>query len=386
MAEIGYILIAAGSALTLALAAVGALHLSQLRSPLDSDAPDPSVWPKVSVIVPARNEADVVEEALRTRLEDDYPDLEIVFVDDRSEDGTGERARRVAGADPRFSMVRIDELPDGWVGKVNALAKGVERSTGEWLLLSDADVHVCPGALRRAVAHAQAEGLDLVALIPEYVTRSLIVTVFWTIFMTSMLLMRSPKAVRDAKSPAALGSGAFNLVRRSALARTEGFEWLRFDTADDMSLGLMVKSSGGRIEAMNGRGAARVEIYRSVRGFITGIEKNGATTAAHPWRFTVVLAIFVWIQYSPLVALFVGPVWLRVLGGIALAAFTALNVACLWTNTGRRLAALAWPVGTLFFALATLRATWLVYLRRGVLWRGTLYPLADIHAARRFEF
>ena len=102
---------------------------------------------------PACNEAAHLESAARTILDQDYPQLEIILVDDRSSDGTGALIDLLAREDARVKAIHIDKLPDGWLGKVHALQRGVERAEGEWLLFTDADVHFAPTMLRRAVAY-----------------------------------------------------------------------------------------------------------------------------------------------------------------------------------------------------------------------------------------
>lgn len=379
-------LAAAGCVWWFAVGALARRNLRDMRVAAEIDRPEPTLWPRVSLVIAAKDEAHTVERAVRSWLAIDYPDLEVIFVDDRSEDGTGDIARSVAAADPRVTVIRVDELPAGWLGKVNALARGAERATGAWLLMSDGDTRVAPEALRRAVAYAERERLDMLALVPEYDTRNVLVTVFWTVFLRVLVTVLAPRAIRDPRSRIAMGSGAFNLVRRSAFERTQGFQWLKLDTADDLALGMLIKRSGGRLEALDGRGLASVEIYRDVGDLVRGVEKNGGTTAAHPWRFTLGVLVFLALDYSPFAALALGPAWLRALGAVALVVATGVNFAALRRNTGRGLPALAWPLGTAFLAFATLRATWLVRLRGGVLWRGTFYPLDQIEAARRFEF
>jgi hypothetical protein len=209
--------------------------------------------------------------------------------------------------------------------------------------------------------------------------------VVWTAFLRNLVVILDPDRIQDPDSGASIGSGAFNLVRRSALERTEGFKWLRLETADDMALGMMLKSSGARQEGMDGAGSVRVDIYPSIRRLLAGLEKNGGTTAGTPWRFTLGIAAFLAVEYSPLVALALGPAWLRWIGLAAFVWASAVNVNALLTNTGRWAPALLWPLGPAFFAYGTLRATWLAVARHGVLWRGTFYPLAEIEAARRYE-
>lgn len=365
-------------------------HLAELRTLADVDAPEPSRWPRVSAIIPSRDEADELPRALASRLADGYPDLELVVVDDRSRDETPQVLARLAGEDPRVKPVRVDELPERWLGKVNALARGVEAASGEWLLVSDADIHFEPGALARAVAVCEHEALDFLALVPEFRSRGVVVDVLWSVFIRVFCLACSPKAVRDPRSRAAAGSGSFMLVRASAYARTPGFEWLRMETADDMALGLMMKRSGARCDFMNGRGSARVSIYDSLREFYRGVEKNAGSLARSPFAVTAaVMTLAGVVELSPVVAFVVGVhldiAWLAAVGALAYALATASTVAALRRNTGMVAPALLWPVGWALMASGILRSVWLAKRRGGVVWRGTFYPVAELLEGQRFR-
>ena len=145
-------------------------HCPQLRAL----RPDPAAWPSLSVVVPACNEAGSIAPALASLLGQDYPALQVVLVDDRSSDGTGEIMDRLAARDPRVVVDHVRELPAGWLGKVHALERGVAHATGTWMLLTDADVRLAPGTLRRAIAWAGEQGYDHLAVFPHAVLRS-----FW---------------------------------------------------------------------------------------------------------------------------------------------------------------------------------------------------------------
>jgi glycosyltransferase involved in cell wall biosynthesis len=386
-----YAVIACACLIVLAECARFAVNVSRMRSLARANPPEPDAWPRVSVIVAGRNEADTVASAVASRFADDYPDLEIVFVDDRSSDGTGEIALAAAGGDPRFRLVRIDALPPGWLGKVHAMNEAVALATGEWLLFSDADVHIEPGALRKAIAHSIAEKIDMLALVPEYRTGSFMVDALWAIFARALALAMDPVAVRDPKRKSAIGSGAFNLVRRAAFDRTPGFEHLRLETGDDAALGLMIKENGGALELIDGHGCASVAVYRSVGEFMRGVEKNGSTTAIYPFGALVAGAIaLLAIEYSPFIAIVVAlstsTPWLMWLGAVTLLATTSVNCSALWVNTRTWVAGLVWPVGLALMVYGLLRSTLLVHKRGGVLWRDTFYPLDELHAGRRFRF
>lgn len=142
--------------------AVQALALTHAvrRLPRVADMPREAreVWPRLSLVVPARDEGQQLEGAARSRLAEGYPELELVIVDDRSNDDTGTIADRLARSDPRVVVEHVEALPDGWLGKVHAMHRGLARAGGEWVLFTDADIHLEPGTLERVIAWAEREG------------------------------------------------------------------------------------------------------------------------------------------------------------------------------------------------------------------------------------
>src|SRR5262249_47556006 len=129
-------------------------------------------WPSVAIIVAARNEAAMVEQATRSLLALDYPDLSVIAVDDRSTDGTGPILDVLATGDSRLQVVHIHELPAGWLGKTHALQSAAETASARWLLFTDADVVFAPDTLLRAIALAERSRIDHLAVVPDVVTES----------------------------------------------------------------------------------------------------------------------------------------------------------------------------------------------------------------------
>ena len=366
------------------------IHLTEIRTLVRLSPPEPPSWPRVSTIVPACNEARAIAAGLETRLTDDYPDLELVVVDDRSTDETPHIVATLADRDERLRVVRIDELPDGWLGKLNALEHGVRKATGPWLLFSDADIHLERGTLRRAVAYCEAEGLDFLALVPEFRSRSIAVNVVWSTFVRVLAMALSPAGVRNPRSKVAAGSGSFMLVRRSIYDASPGFEHLRMETGDDMAFGAMIKRAGGRCDFMSGRDAAWLPGYASLREFYVGIEKNGGTFAGTPFPLVLAVIFFAGIlEYSPLIALGVGLAtgtgWLALLGALTTVVATATACAAYRVNTGTLAPALLWPLGWLGMASGVARAARLARERGGVDWRGTFYTTEELNRGRRFN-
>ena len=117
--------------------------------------------------MPARNEVETLGPAMRSRLAEGYPALEVVLVDDRSTDGTDALVDAIAAEDPRVRALHLTSLPPGWLGKLHAMSEGLRLATGEWLLFSDADVDLAPGTLTRAVSYAEARQLDHLSILPQ---------------------------------------------------------------------------------------------------------------------------------------------------------------------------------------------------------------------------
>jgi hopene-associated glycosyltransferase HpnB len=220
---------------------------------LGADLPEPRSWPSVCAVVPARNEADVIERSLGSLLDQRYPGrLRVVLVDDHSEDGTGDAARRLAASHAkgdRLRVARSEPLPAGWVGKMWAVHTGVSHAAehapdAELLLLTDADVVHHPDNLERLVRKAESGRLDLVSLMVRLHCRSgwerLLVPAFVYFFQK---LYPFP-LINDPRSRVAGAAGGCMLVRADALARAGGIEAVRDAIIDDCTLGALLKRGG----------------------------------------------------------------------------------------------------------------------------------------------
>lgn len=356
----------------------------------DLDPPEPTAWPRLSIVIPACDEASTLEPALRTLLAQDYPDLEIVLVDDRSKDGTSEIVDRMAAGDPRVRPVHITELPAGWLGKVHALHRAMAHVTGRYVLFTDADVHFAAGVLTKAVAWCESGGIDHLVVIPELGTESLPTTMCVSSALRAICISQRPWRATDPEREEALGGGAFNLVRRAAFDRTPGFEWLRMEVADDIGLGLMMKRGGGKPSILGGFGAVKVDWYTSLAGAVRGMEKNGFAQLARfsLTRGVLMCTVMLLISTAPLLAFLPGaPVWLAGIGAIAFVANLA-SAVLLRSFAGMPLlpSFLSAPFGDLIMIFIVLRASVLGYLRGGVIWRGTVYPSAALREGMRVKF
>lgn len=333
--------------------------------------------------MPACNEGDTIEAATKAKLESDYPNLEVVLVDDRSTDATSSIMDRLAADDPRVRVVHVRELPSGWLGKVHALERGVEVATGEWLLFSDADVHISKTLLRRAVSEAEARGLDFVGMMPRLWSSGFFVDALLSSIMRLLVAgARLWKAV-DPRSRAAFGNGVFNLARRSVFDRTPGYEWLRLEVVDDQAFGEMMKDAGARFGMFVAREDLGLHFYTSLGEAMRGLEKNGyvllGQLRAH--RLVLFATLLLYLEVGPLAALALPEA--RVAGACVLVT-TALVQASLARAGGRPLPpALVPALGPLLFVAFAVRSAVLVHLRGGISWRGTFYRLSDLRRGQR---
>ncbi len=355
----------------------------------EETAPEPAVWPRLSIVVAARDEADTMEGALRSLLASDYPDLQVVVVDDRSTDGTSDLVDRVAAEDDRLVAVHVTDLPDGWLGKVHALQRGLEASDGDWLLFTDADVHLAPGALRKAVAYAEDRGRDHVTALPRLLSAGLVLDACVGLFGRLVVGGVKPWEVADPTKERSAGVGAFNLSRRTVLERSEGFAWIKLEIADDMGLGLVMKRAGGRVEVLNGHDLVQLTFYPTVRSMVVGQEKAGFSILGR-YSLARTLAISVMgpaIELSPLVGLIPGgPSWLPILA-VSAYAFGLLQQALVNRFMGMSpWPALLHPVAIVLLGWMFARSGWICWRQGGVRWRDTFYATEDLRAGMRFKF
>jgi len=354
------------------------------------DIPELSHWPAVSVVVAACNEADKFESAARTLLAQDYENLEIILIDDRSTDATGEIADRLAASDPRVRAIHISDLPDGWLGKVNSLNRGLAESDGKIVLFTDADVHHRSDTLRKAVAFMQAGEIEHLAGCPSLRSSSgLLTDSLIAAFLRQLFGLFLPSwKVADPASRAFFGVGAFNMVRRSAFDATEGFEWLKLETGDDMGLGLMMKQSGAKCRVLSMSDLVSVQWYGSLRGVARGSEKvyaSGSNCRLAPIILSAAITLL--LEASPILCL-LPLAWpqTRLAGLLGLPIgmlFAYSSIAFARWGQARILPGLLAPFTAGVTAVILLRAGILGWRRGGIVWRGTLYPAEQLRKGRR---
>jgi len=375
--------IAAAALALLAWARLALLGVAGTRALLRLPPADAAPLASVTAIVPCRDEAAAVERAMRSLLAQDLPELQVVAVDDRSSDGTAAILERIAAADPRLEVVRVETLPDGWLGKNHACHVGARRARGDWLLFTDADVVFAPDALRRAVAAARARGLGHLALLPRLVAPGVLERAFVTAFSALLAPFVRIADLRRPGTRAYFGVGAFNLVRRDAYERAGGHRRLPLEVVDDIKLGLLLRRHGVAQGLADSDGLVSVRWQNGFAASVLGLVKNAF--AALEYRPALAIAAALGAAFAgaaPVAVLLLGPGTLaRILAAAALALAALHHAATVRRFTGGSGAeGLLMPLCAVLLAAVVLGSAAAAWARGGVVWRGTHYPLARIRA------
>ncbi|MGQ9552684.1 MAG: glycosyltransferase [Anaerolineae bacterium] len=254
----------------------------------------PRRFPRLSVLIPARNEAATIACCVRSLLAQDYPDFEIIVLDDNSGDGTRRVLKKLGSGGGKLRVLAGAALPLGWLGKLWACQQLLAAAEGELLLFTDADTCHDPQTLRQAVAALFADGADLLTVLPEEQALSwgeklALPLIHWSVisFLPLWLAQR-------LQAPAlSVTIGQFMLVRRSALEQIGAFTSIRQQVLDDMALGRAVKAQGLRWRLVDSGGHVSCRMYAGLRECFEGFGKN--LFAIFGYRIVPYVLIWTWL-------------------------------------------------------------------------------------------
>jgi glycosyltransferase involved in cell wall biosynthesis len=339
--------------------------------------------PRVSIIVPARNEEQDIEQSLTHLLALDYGNYEIIAVNDRSTDRTGEIMdeveKNLRGADRRLRVIHHRGLPAGWMGKTHAMWTAANEAAGDWLLFTDADVLFKPDSLRRALAYAEAERAGHVVLFPEMTVKSPGECMMIAFFMTMFVFGHRPWKVADPKSRDHMGVGAFNLVRRSVYESVGTYAALRMEVLDDMKLGKVIKNAGFVQRNVFGGDLISIRWARGARGVVENLTKNFFAVLSFQWWRTAISAVgLAFLNLMPFAGVCLAHGWARLPYGIALASMFLIYLGMSWRSKVPAHYFVLHPVSTVLFIYTLLRSMFLTLANDGIVWRGTKYRLEEL--------
>ncbi len=346
--------------------------------------------PKISIIIAACNEENSLEKSIPLLLAQTYCSFELILINDRSTDNTGATIESYVHKDPRIQAIHIDHLPDGWLGKVNALQKGVEAATGEYYLFTDADIEFSATAISSAMAYIEHESADHLTVFPfNRGRRSFLMGMMSNAYGILFFNKLKTQKVSDPKEEAYIGIGAFNLVKRTAFEKTPGFPWLRMEVIDDLGLGLMLKRAGFQTLILNGLGAVELNWYPNLWAMITGLEKSLFSSLgrySYP-RALVSVLILLGTSAMPIAASIYTGSWIL---GIATLLLQVLMPGVLGLKTRKLNKQNAYigfliPFGYFFMVFALARSTFCHWNRKGINWRGTYYSTLELQRGSRIR-
>ena len=346
-------------------------------------------YPSISVIVPARNEERNIRRCVEALLAQEYPDFEVIVVDDRSTDATPQLLdsllRSPANAQDRLHLLRGGELPPGWAGKPHALVQGAAVASGEWLCFVDADTFAAPALLSAAYAAAQRHQADLFSILTDQELASFWEKVILPLVFTALSFGFPASRVNDPDRPEAVANGQFILICRPVYEKLGGHEAVRGRIDEDKALAELVKRSGHRLVIADGRSVARTRMYTSLPEIWEGWTKNIYLGLQDRLWLLLFGALAGLLGALLLPFWLVGSLyWLASQGGL-IPALVASQALAVWgyliaqrmrASQGMgisRLYAFTLPLGALLFTAMMMASAYNVLSGRGVTWKGRVY-------------
>lgn len=358
--------------------------------------------PRVSILVPARNEAGrVLAASIKSMLAQDYGRFEVIVVDDRSTDDTAKILHELAKRDARLRVIDGAKLPEGWLGKPHTMQQAFQAATfankdsRSWILATDADMIFDSRAVRTTVAHAEANNYDAVTLFPHVECVTFWERVFMPTFGWFMLIARPLEKVNDEKKSDAIGVGGFFLIRQSWLERLSGWAAVRAEVAEDLRLAETLKAAGARLRVEYAPQLIRTRMQTNLKEIWEGFTKNlfaGTRFSLAPAIFGGI-AVLLFSVLPPVLS--VVCLLLAVACGQNAAWDLFIPLACVWfvqfvafafpyrqLNLPLQYAALV-PLGHLLFVLILFNSAFKIAFGTGVKWKGrVLYDRAGVRPPR----
>jgi glycosyltransferase involved in cell wall biosynthesis len=367
-------------------AAIGMPSVADISQPQwDRNPIAASGNPRVSIIVPARNEEKDIAESLKRLLALDYDNYEIIAVNDRSTDRTGEIMQEVAAraaaatGRPILKVIHHQSLPAGWLGKAHAMWTAANSATGDWLLFTDADVLFKPDSVRRALVYAEAEKADHVVLFPQMIMKQPGEYMMIAFFQTMFVFGHRPWKVADPTTKDHMGVGAFNLLRASTYQAVGTYHALRMEVLDDMKLGKVVKNAGFAQRNVFGADLISIRWARGAMGVVNNLTKNFFALLSFQWPRTLLSAFgLAFLNLMPFLGVWLAHGWARLPYAIALASMFSIYVGMSWRSRVPPYYFALHPVSTVIFIYILFRSMFLTLWHDGVIWRGTRYPLEEL--------
>ncbi len=336
---------------------------------------------RVSVVMPARNEARDIESAIRSILQQRHVAVQLVVINDHSTDDTGEIVDRLSRETERITVIHHPELVAGWFGKANAMQHGWNCTDADFVLFTDADIVHHPECFSRALETLETDAIDFLSLLPEFQCVSLWENALLPHSFIAGSVHFLSKGINRPSSKRAAAAGAFILTRRSVLEHIGGLYPVRQEMLDDISLAQVVKRNGFLTRIHFAPRLLTVRLFKSNKDAFWGPTKNILSSVNRLWKAIPLMFLPLFIYWIPLATFAVGwwqSRWEMVIAGAATYGLQA-SLLCPFTP----ICQMRWR-WALFFPLAAIPvfccfsvALYHRLFARSVAWRGRVIPISD---------
>jgi hypothetical protein len=364
-----------------------AIGLKKMKNLGNMERGNSMTGPLVTIVVPACNEEKNIENSILSLLDQDYKNLDIIIVNDRSTDNTAAVLAKLQDRFSRLHVHEITELPHGWMGKSHALTVGAKLAKGKYLVFTDADVILENTTITRAVRYMTDNGLDHLTLVFKNMTRGwLLNSLILDAGMSLMVLFR-PWMARKKSERYFVGVGAFNMVKKSVYQKIGGHEETRMHPVDDVMLGKSIKRHGFSQDCLLAYEFVVVPWYDSVGAMIKGLEKNMFSLVHYRVLLIPILLIAIIVPT-------IFPVWGIIFGNLSVRTICLLTLGIRLATFSKGLQQQEMTKWYLPGCLITpyissyiiVKAVFVTLANGGIIWRGQHYALAELRKAEPLFF
>ena len=343
--------------------------------------------PFVSVIIPAKDEEDFIADSVHSVLDSHYTNMELIVVDDRSIDRTGNICSAISQSDSRMKVLTIRDLPEGWTGKTHALYRGVEKASGEILLFIDADTVITNDVIGRAVGYLLRNNLGMLGLLPSFKDPGWIEKVVYPHLALGISFLNPLSEVNNPDSTAGIASGSFIMITRHAYHAVGTWERFRQEITEDIALSRVIKKCKLGLQVLMGYDAVRTRSFNGLsamkrfwqRTFYGGFEKSIIKICLLCVMFVVLGIVLPAITVTSAITMYAGnsTIYLQILVAITLTTLFATafvyTIFLKCTQHANWLYAITTPIGLILGAWVTASTLLTILNNKGIRWRGSVY-------------
>ena len=344
--------------------------------------------PKVSVIVPARNEEEFISKCLDSLLDQDYQNYEIVVIDDSSEDSTGQIIKKYAEKHPKIIHVSARPKPEDWMGKNWACMEGYKKATGELLLCTDSDTKYSQNVISLAVAHLESTKIDALTVIPKMLCLDNWTKITLPMLSTFLHTRFSALRVNDPSKKTGYFFGSFFIIKRAVYEAIGTHEGVKHEIIEDGALGKKVKESGFKLKMVRGEHLLEAVWARNWSTLWNGLKR--LMVPLYLQNNTIAIGIFVavmFLLFMPFPMLFYSVVFFEGTISFTILLISSILTCCLVYFAGiidatkglqiKWIYSLLAPVGSFIVVAGFLMGMLHAKSKTAVSWRGRSYSMKE---------